>query len=302
MLTNKENGARKRLGKRGERLFVKLAAIESAVKEKADNEPPNNGNSAAIEAAETACKQGRDHGEARHYDLAWGELQRAERILIGLASEHELIARATSLESEIDDKLTGWRKDAALKLIAMAKQCPSDEGQQKEGNPLQLRKAAYMEALSLLHEGQSNSYYRAGLMREQLSVCGVQMAVVTCLIAVYAINRPFTNLTAGKEEFLGVLAFGMLGALLSVALSTGALGDKRVTQIMETRAIAWTRPVVGTVSALIIYTALRSGFIDIFDKAGTKPWMYFTAAIVAGFSEQMVSSALQKLDKRQDAK
>jgi hypothetical protein len=149
----------------------------------------------------------------------------------------------------------------------------------------------YFENAALKRRAQGT--HLLWLISVGLAVAGVWLVLLS--------TSPTLRAEMGENEevwvpclTLAVMFFGVLGAALSGILSTlSDPGKVKIPELLLSFRVTLARLAVGLLSAVIASVLLLSEFLQIGDLEPT-PKVILLAALVAGFSERLVTSALEK--------
>ena len=262
----------------------------------------------ALKKAEDALKRG-------CIDLGWRNLNRARRMELFFLEGDELLCRASRMRSEAQEKLHGWRKDAALTILPDGK---ADEHSTNHGSgdasggtqqtsadsTSRIDRCALYAVALLLDEHNDNTYHKMRLVTFQLSI--LLTVFVLLMPAAVALMR---NALAAAEVhsdnwvLLTVMIFGAIGGVLSGCRSL-TIPLARRGRIPEEFATLWltlARPLLGAGSGLVVYIFLLAGVL-----AGMlqlrEPASFIALSFIGGFSERYWMAALEKVVERSGGK
>lgn len=215
----------------------------------------------------------------------WDALNAARRVAFG-KFEHDDAARANLsivMRAEVDNKLVGWRKDAALRLL------PVDP-------PMAPNVDALRRAQAQLDENSANVFRRIDIFGSVLTFVLVGLVVVLAglLLAVQQDWLPELEGTA-LETVTGmaaVMLLGALGSFLSVALTQITNEPQKLPAVIQGRLVDLLRPLIGAASAVAVVVIMSSGLEAAVESDGSKIYVW---AIVAGFSERLLRRTLNAL-------
>ena len=163
------------------------------------------------------------------------------------------------------------------------------------------RKAVVKQEQAALDE--TEKYYRAAANGQAQIVYFAGMAVVAAALGVLALLGSWWIPLPGiseERDFWGCVAAGALGAVVSVVQRINA-GQFSLTYDVGRPYLTFLgglRPVLGATFALILYFAVASGLLTIFDipADGTERFLSFLVlAFLAGFSERWAQDTLTSL-------
>jgi hypothetical protein len=226
-----------------------------------------------------------DNGET---DLSWQLLHFPQRIQLKLDSEDALLFKRNALYFEANKKLKSWRKEAVLDYL---------DDMNNDDKPVNTD--ALCEAYHILHEHFNNIYTKNRSILKQLFTLSLTafVALLLFLVVIWNYNITLDNdLTLTSQMPLSVtfsvLLFGIMGACLSAifSLAGGAQGIN-IPKLQVNFWITLSRPVVGTISALVIYIFIVSGIL--FPNQNLNTAGILSISFVAGFSERLIIRAVE---------
>lgn len=242
-----------------------------------------------LESADEALNKNR-------LQVAWTEVKAADRAFLLDEQDHgAYVSKARTLLNEIA-RFEGWPGSSIKDLLSG-----------KDGSllaPADLSRQAVVEAAFLRDDYFDTEYYKVRLRRRHLQQISGTMIAILCILLVCTYFK-FLPLFTDMSQLLGVILMGTLGATLSVAQALlSADLTARITSQKVAAFLVWTRPVVGAVSAVILYTLLLANtYLKIFsDGLATRPEGIMVLALVAGFSERFIIGALGKIADAQKSK
>lgn len=223
-------------------------------------------------------------------ELAWRFAKGAQRAV--LFGENALNpgaadALADSLRLEAAEKIPNWRGKAIKELLTPLKSLPVWK---------------VVRALKLADEHYDNGFRRLKILRKRLRRFGLASPILITL-AIWLFPRADVLagiLSQSSHPSLRILALalmGLIGAAVSVLISTKSVSSDRVPLQDAQSAIVLARLALGPLSALAVVTILASGII------GGKVPDYATAlaaAFVSGFSERFVLNSIDAFAKKQE--
>ena len=235
----------------------------------------------------------------RQVDQAWKLLHAARRLEILMFDDAERESVAATIRAEAD-KLKSWRQKAVERLLGSAdKPTPN------------VKAAAIYEAAVIRDEHYDNQAYKDGLLRTQMATLVLSLGIVLCLLGVVITRTQITESDAsasvGARFFAAVVLFGLLGATVSAMLNASDTSQSaRIPELTSAMRVTFMRILMGGASALVLYVFLASSlggtlgkqlFSDSIAKAiGTlQPLTAYSVAFVAGFSERLVTRAVEKI-------
>jgi hypothetical protein len=98
---------------------------------------------------------------------------------------------------------------------------------------------------------------------------------------------------------IGVLLFGLLGALTSAIISTRQLSNSpRISELGSSQVITMSKIFIGAGFSIFIFLLLRSSVasnIKLFAFSISQPLDYFAIAFASGFTERLAQKAIDLL-------
>jgi uncharacterized short protein YbdD (DUF466 family) len=226
--------------------------------------------------------------QAEHYmmeqklDQAWRSLHAAQRMEIHGMNKEERVVQAKILYHEIS-KIKNWRKEAIKLLI----------GKPDDSNYVAPTAEELVQAILVKDEHYDNEYYKNRLARVIYSVLFVMLAAIALIIILFIGSGEYMNDRTNLSTFLGVILFGLLGAVTSAILFTRTQSElSRITEINTNRFLIFSRILVAVGLVIFIYVLINSSIleqiklfnfsVDILDN-----YDFFTIAFVSGFTERL---------------
>lgn len=242
----------------------------------------------------------------RQVDQAWKLLHAARRLEILVLDDAERASVAATLRAEAD-KLKSWRQKAVECLLGSAnKPTPNVEA------------AAIYQAALIRDEHYDNQAYKDRLLRTQMATLVFSLGIVLCLVGVVIsrapITEPLTGASAGAHFLAAVVLFGLLGGTVSAMLNASDTGPAaRIPEFTSAIRVTLMRILMGGASALVLYVFLASNlggalgkqlFSDSIARAieTLTALTAYSVAFVAGFSERLVTRAVEKIAGSADDK
>jgi hypothetical protein len=220
----------------------------------------------------------------------WQEVYEARLAMIGLYPPEDCLAYRVALREEARAALSGTRLRAAERLLA--------------GQPRTLKEAADARARGQLRmvrriiDGHwQGVYMRAAHTRTQLFFLPIVLGVI--LAALFAASMaapdplpgPTGNILGSTALVVWIYVCGALGALLSVTLGTIRGVTRRNYLLVSEFRVNLTRPLLGAASAAAVVAILSTSLFNVGDDPTDRPFI-LAAAIVAGFSERLLTNAI----------
>jgi 8-oxo-dGTP diphosphatase len=217
-------------------------------------------------------------------ELAWRSAKAAERAL--LFAENTLYpgeadAKACSLLTEVDEKISNWRGKAIKKLLVPR---PSES----------LPVWKVVKATQLADEHHDNAFRRLKILRQRLRLFVAASVVLTGLYMV--LSAHISLLPSVVPAYHGVLPIltlalmGLMGEIVSVWTSVKSVSSELVPLQRAQSSVLFGRLALGPLSALAIATILATGII----KGQVPDYMTMVGvAFVSGFSERFVLNSIE---------
>jgi len=257
----------------------------------------------AIQAKEL-IKDSEKYLSENKIDEAWKSFHTAKRMEVVAMNNNERLAMAKSLFRE-SGKLNEWRKEAIINLL----------GSRSQGVTSAPEVEILLQALELKDEAYNNLYYQNRLSRNLFWLLSGLMFVVISAIMLYfvLVIREMGNDYACKLSLtgyiVGVLLFGLLGALTSAILSARQRSQSsRISELGSSQVITMSKIFIGAGFSIFIFLLLRSSVaekINLFSFSISQPLDYFAIAFASGFTERLAQKSIELLigkDKTTDKK
>jgi hypothetical protein len=236
-----------------------------------------------LERARDFCRRGR-------ILEGWQEVYEARLAMIGLYAPEDRLAYRIALREEARAALSGTRLRATERLLA--------------DQPRTVREASTSKGLAQLRmvrriiDGHwQGVYLRAAHTRTQLFFLPIVLTVLlgallaVSLVAPDPLREPAGNILGNTSLLVWVYVCGALGALLSVTLGTIRGVTRQNYLLISEFRVNLTRPLLGAASAAAVVAILSTSLFNMGADATDKPFI-LAAAIVAGFSERLLTSAI----------
>ncbi len=276
-----------------DRLRAALAVAEAQGTEPAASLPVTAERNAAARTAASLLEKARAAAESGNVDLGWSWLHEVDRVRVVNLPDGPLLARVLSVEEEAGSKLKDWRREAVKRLLEAAR------ARAKAGEPLapEVRReveAAVQEAVGVLNAQANNRYHQLRVIGENLRrLVFALAAVLGLLLVLFAFSGVGSRWSDGDWSTLaGVALFGALGGGLSAIFQFSRPAAVKIPDALLQGWITLGRPLIGAVSALFIYMALRAELIPLLTLKQSGAPAYYAFAFIAGFSERLVFSAV----------
>lgn len=227
-------------------------------------------------------------------DEGWKSFHAAQRLTICVMTDPERLAVAKSLFREAE-KFNEWRKEAIINLL----------GKRPEGVTAIPTAEALTHAAELRDEAYDNLFYLNRLVRNLFWMLSTLLFLTISGIVIYFIGiigemgKNYVNELSLTGYLVGVLLFGLLGALTSAIVSTRQLTDSpRISELGSSQVITMSKIFIGAGFSVFIFLLLKSSLaqhIDIFSFNISQPLDYFAIAFASGFTERFAQKAINLL-------
>lgn len=223
----------------------------------------------------------RARAAARRIDAAWDALHASQRFSLYELDDAELKARARALRAEVESKLDGWRKFAALKALDSRHGWPPRE---------------LTAAQQIFDEHTTNVYVRLRLASHRIIFAAILLTFTILSLWLAVALGAFTDgpeVLRNGGAYGGVMLLGMFGAMLSLSLdsSKDAAARSRIYDFTLTRyAVPVARLAIGAGAAVLSVATVQSAITT----GEPVPWVYLVA-VPAGFSERLVRRSVETL-------
>ncbi len=246
------------------------------------------------EQAKGLVKESENFLAANKIDEAWKSFHAAKRMEVFAMNNDERLAIAKTLFQEAD-KLKNWRKEAIVKLLGTAAggvtNVPAHE--------------TLIQAIELKDEAYNNQYYQNRLSRNLFwLLSGLLFTVITGIVIFFTViinklgNNYATELSL-TGYVIGVLLFGLLGAITSAIVSTRQLSrSSRISELGSSEVITMSKIFIGAGFSIFIFLLLRSSVADninLFSFSISQPIDYFAIAFASGFTERLAQQSIEIL-------
>ncbi len=244
--------------------------------------------------AKALVKESEKYLNENKIDEAWKSFHTAKRLEVYGMNDHERLALAKSLFREAE-KLNEWRREAIINLL----------GKAKEGVTATPSAEALIQAIDLKDEAYNNLYYQNRLSRNQFwLLSGLLFLVITGIVIFFGVvinekGSRYASEMSLTDYIIGVLLFGLLGALTSAILSTRhASRSSRISEIGSSQVITMSKIFIGAGFSIFIFLLLRSSVADsikLFSFTISTPFDYFAIAFASGFTERLAQKSIELL-------
>jgi len=213
--------------------------------------------------------------------------------LYGLAERKpaRLRSRARAALREAQQKLTGWRQETVVGLLA------GPDGQAlRDDLPVE----HVVQAVEILDGHHDNVYQRLAILKKRLRNLTLVMGLVWLVwmaITWVAVPGPANELlgtTLAGWRFWGtVSALGLMGALLSIFISIRTRAGKSPIPLeLADNWVTVARLGIAVLTAIMAVILLHSQIINLGLESARLTW---AVALAAGFSERLVVRALEQV-------
>lgn len=234
-----------------------------------------------VSSAEHLLASAKNAADRGYAETGWRCLKAAMRMEIYGLSDEELQLRAKRVLAE-SRKLPTWRKDLVDAII-------SSDGAVKEG----VTPSDIAFATQIIHENEDNRYHALRLQHAQLVALGITVAVALILLVFMHAWVDLDPSSLSWRLILESAIVGVLGAAVSGILMTsdGAAG-RQIPDLLGNWTILFARLAVGAATAIFLVALLLSGIVSL--KADSR-YVFLPVAFIAGFSERLARSAIERL-------
>lgn len=227
-------------------------------------------------------------------DEGWKSFHAAQRLEICAMTDQERLANAKSLFREAE-KFNEWRKEAIINIL----------GKRPEGVTTVPTAETLIHATELKDEAYDNQFYLNRLSRNLFWMLSGLLFLTISGIVIYFINiigqmgNNYAKELSLTGYIIGVLLFGLLGALTSAIVSTRQLSNSpRISELGSSQVITMSKIFIGAGFSVFIFLLLKSSVaqhIDIFSFNISEPLDYFAIAFASGFTERLAQKAIDLL-------
>jgi 8-oxo-dGTP pyrophosphatase MutT (NUDIX family) len=258
------------------RVAIERARIEQLNKNLHPSDKPD-----WLVASERCLDAAESHLDAEEYDDGWALLHRAHEFEVRAFSHEQCDAEASDLRLEASSKLTGWRREAVLKVLARDSwDKASDE----------MRKVRLADAMRIRHESFANEYRDIIILRRYQAILVLMaMPIVAVLAAGFIVFVDQVRPSAPLQEWwiaVGTILLGALGGITSALQRVTRQGPRsRVPLRLSALVSSLSRPVVGAIAGLTVYLGALAGLLVPNDNP--VPFVLL-AAFGSGFTERLV--------------
>lgn len=254
------------------RLEVEVPSFGSYLDQSSEKDTSQwNKAKAALDAASAALEQRNFAGALIAFDRA-----KREEIL-GLKSPDEIQVRVISLKHQLPQLSSGAR-NAITEIMQKTRTTT----------------AAQLAAVTKLRDDDLyNEFSAMQRINRHLGLLCISMSLFLLGVGVLA---AVTCAMLGKVAvLLGVMCFGALGAAVSMMILIAPQADGSLPSQLKTGTLLFARPLFGAAAAVAVYVFIRMGVIA--RPYADSDFTYFGLSFVAGFSDQLLLSAVNKAAK-----
>ncbi|MEI6060225.1 MAG: hypothetical protein WCR72_05920 [Bacteroidota bacterium] len=244
--------------------------------------------------AKKLLEDAEDFMKGNKIDEAWKSFHAAKRMEVYAMNTEELLANAKTLFYEAG-KQNEWRKEAIINLLST----------QKTGVTAAPSAEILNMAMEIKDEAYNNQFYLSRLSRNLFwLLSGLLFLVISGIVIYFAvtINKLGSNFATGLNltgYLVGVLLFGLLGALTSAIVSTRTLSQSsRISELGSSEVITMSKIFIGAGFSIFIFLLLRSSVADkinLFSFSISQPLDYFAIAFASGFTERFARRSIELL-------
>ena len=241
--------------------------------------------------AQKLLVQAKNYLKGYKIDEGWKSFHAAKRFEIFGMNKHERLACAQSISKEAE-KLNEWRIEAIISLLGGKKdkvvEVPEPE--------------VLIQAAELKDEYYNNQYYVNRLSRNLFWLLFMLLFFILMTIVAFfsyytkSCSKEFDTSMNITGYLIGVLLFGILGALTSAILSIRKLSkSSRINELSSSNVLVLSKIFIGAGFSVFIFLLLRSSVaegIKIFSFSISSPLDYFAIAFVSGFTERLAHKSM----------
>jgi hypothetical protein len=227
-------------------------------------------------------------------DEAWKSFHAAKRMEVYDMNDVERMARAKSLFRETE-KLNDWRKESIVNML----------GKRPEGVTVSPAVETLIHAMEIKDEAYDNQFYLNRLSHNLFwLLSGLLFLVIAGIVLYFAliIHQMGSNYARDLSltgYIVGVLLFGLLGALTSAIVSTRQLSNSpRISELGSSQVITMSKIFIGAGFSVFIFLLLKSSVaehIKLFNFSISHPLDYFAIAFASGFTERLAQKSIELL-------
>lgn len=233
-------------------------------------------------------------------DEAWKSFHAAKRMEVHDMNDVERMARAKSLFQETA-KLNDWRKESIVNML----------GKIKDGETAPPAVETLIHALEIKDEAYDNQFYLNRLSHNLFwLLSGLLFLVIAGIVLYFALIVHEMGINYARDLSLtgyivGVLLFGLLGALTSAIVSARQLSNSpRISELGSSQVITMSKIFIGAGFSVFIFLLLKSSVaenIKLFSFTISQPIDYFAIAFASGFTERLAQKSIELLIGKEKA-
>lgn len=215
-------------------------------------------------------------------------------------SDDERMAHAKSLFRETE-KLNEWRRDSIISLL----------GKRSDGVTVPPNVETRIHALALKDEAYDNQFYLNRLSHNLFWLLSKLLFLVIGSIVLYfaliigEMGNNYARDLSLTGYIVGVLLFGLLGALTSAIISTRQQSNSpRISELGSSQVITMSKIFIGADFSVFIFLLLKSTVaehINLFSFSISNPLDYFAIAFASGFTERLAQKSIELLIGKEKA-
>ena len=244
--------------------------------------------------AKKLVKDTEDYLKENKIDEAWKSFHAVKRMVVFDMNDVERMARAKSLFQETA-KLNDWRKESIVNLL----------GKLKDGETDPPAVETLIHALEIKDEAYDNQFYLNRLSHNLFWLLSGLLFMVIAGIVLYfsmIIHQMGSNYARDLTltgYVVGVLLFGLLGAITSAIVSTRQLSNSpRISELGSSQVVTMSKIFIGAGFSVFIFLLLKSSVaehIKLFNFSISHPIDYFAIAFASGFTERLAQKSIELL-------
>ena len=231
-------------------------------------------------------------------EQGWVALRSAQRVMLINPNDKDSVSRAAITLRREAEEITGWRSNAIKDLI---------------GEPTgELEPKRVIDALSLRDDQHNTTDFKILLRRRHLGHLFVLLVIGILLCLALSFWNKLPDLLNGTKVVAAVLLFGALGGAVSVSrglLATRVSAKIPGQQIGSSEVLM--RPAIGAMLALVALIILFAntkvkifGLLHFKKLDASDPLLIgviLLSAFVAGYSEQFILGAIERISQDVDS-
>ena len=219
--------------------------------------------------------------------VAWDSLHQFDAEILMALDGPERHARWCMLVSEADEKLKGWRHEAAKALVSLV-------GDQVPAPHIVRELHANLVTASQNRQHKLELYQYQSLPSVGKLLWVAVGAAMSFELVVYSL-KPAGLLPWAQALALGIPA-GALGGILSTSFSLGRTDlSAKVPEMRLSRLVTLIRPMLGATVAIPIAVLVHSGYLKVAGLEGAP--LILALCFLGGFSERWFLSLMERFEK-----